>query len=112
MERLGDIVVGANIEARNPIIFGGTRREHQNRHRGFLAEALADLVTGDSRDHQVKNHERDIFATCHFEAIDTIASDRGFVSGMLQIHLERVRHDRIVFNDYNPQSNTFFRPNW
>jgi len=64
MERLGDIVVGTKIKPGDPIVFGGSRREHHNRHRGFLAEALADLMTGDPRDHQVENHETDIFARC------------------------------------------------
>src|ERR1700731_1593220 len=107
MERFGDVVVGAKIEAVDPIVFGGTRREHHNRHSGFLPQPLADLVTGDARNHEVENHEGDIFAGCHFEAIDAIASHRRFVSGMLEVHLERVRHDCIVFNDHNPQAIPF-----
>ena len=106
-KRLGDVVVGAEIEPSDPVVFGGSRCEHHYRYRGFLPEALADFVTGDPRNHQVENHEGDIFATRHFEAINAIASHDRFVSGMLEVQLKRVRHDRIVFNDHNPQAIPF-----
>jgi hypothetical protein len=33
VERLGNVIVGAQFESPNPIIFGGSRREHHDRQR-------------------------------------------------------------------------------
>src|ERR1022692_3728787 len=108
MEWLGDVVVGTKIEPSHPIVFGGSRREHHNRHSGLLPKTLADLLARYPGNHQVENYEDDALTARHFEAIDAVASDGRFVAGLLQVLLKRVRNYGIVLNDHDFQAVTLF----
>ena len=60
-ERLGDVVVGAELEPDDAVGFLGARRQHDDRHcgRGRIgAQRVADLEAVDARQHQVE-HQRD-----------------------------------------------------
>ncbi|MFN7977625.1 MAG: hypothetical protein U0P30_05770 [Vicinamibacterales bacterium] len=59
-ERLGDVVVGAGVEAGHAIALGRARREHDDRHGGggrTLAQDAAHLEAVEYRQVQVEDHE-------------------------------------------------------
>ncbi len=63
-ERLGEIVIGAGVEAADTIRLLAARRQHNDRHvAGFLAaaQAAADLDAGKLRQHPVEQDEIGFF---------------------------------------------------
>ena len=56
-ERLDDVVVGAELEADDPIGFLTARGEHDDRHLRGSAQLAADVVAGAVRQHYVEQDE-------------------------------------------------------
>ena len=55
-ERLNHIIVRTDIQTHNLIIILSTRRYHNNRHHGFLAQAAANLKAIYFRHHNIQQH--------------------------------------------------------
>ena len=81
-ERLGDIVIGAEIQANNFVDFLPFGGEHHNRCGNFFgAELFADVVSTQARQHDIENDESGTMfgegghglvasiANCHFETV-------------------------------------------
>ena len=103
-ERLGDVVVGAELEARDPIGFLTACSEHDDRNGrdGRIgAHRLTDDQPVHARKHEVKDHEvrpvlaklREHFAARH-DALDAMAS-------LLEIVREQRCDIAVVFDDKN-----------
>jgi hypothetical protein len=56
-ERLGDVVVGAELEAEDLVDLLGLGREHDDRHRRARAHPPADLEAVEAREHDVEHDE-------------------------------------------------------
>ena len=56
-EGLGDVVVGAQLEAEDLVDLLGLGREHDDRHRGARAHAPAHLEAVQAREHDVEHDE-------------------------------------------------------
>ena len=59
-ERLGHVIVGAEIEAGDAVRFARPRRQHDDRHRrgfGPAAQQPADLGTAEHRQVEIENDE-------------------------------------------------------
>jgi len=56
-ERLGDVVVGADLEAQDLVALIVARREHDDRHLAAASQAAADLDAVDPGQHHVEDDE-------------------------------------------------------
>ena len=56
-ERLGQVVVGADLEADDEIGLGVTCGEHQHRDRSFTLDLAADVEAVEAGEHEVEHHE-------------------------------------------------------
>src|SRR5680860_811818 len=56
-ERLGDVVVRAELQTHHAVVFVASGGEHDHRHRRVLPQAPADLETVDPGQHEVEDHE-------------------------------------------------------
>src|SRR6185312_3443276 len=56
-ERLGDVVVGAELEPRHLVGFGILGRDDDDRHGRLLPDYPHDVETGELRKHEIKDHE-------------------------------------------------------
>src|SRR3954447_22835513 len=56
-KRLGDVVVGSDLEAEDLVSLVAASGEHDDRHLAAASKATADLDSVDSRQHHVENHE-------------------------------------------------------
>jgi hypothetical protein len=57
IERLGDIIVGAKLQAANPIIFLASCGQHHNWRAPALAQETAQLESVLAREHHVQDDE-------------------------------------------------------
>ena len=55
--RLGDVVVGADLEADDRVDLGALGRDHDDRHLALLAQLAAHVDARDLRQHHVEQHE-------------------------------------------------------
>jgi hypothetical protein len=55
-ERFGNIIVGAEFEAYDPVGFFAASRQHNDRDVPVGAQALRDFKTVQTRQHQVEHH--------------------------------------------------------
>ena len=98
-ERLGDVVVGAELEAEHLVDLLRLGREHDDRHRRALrAQPLADLEAVHPRQHQVEHHEVELLLG---EARERLAAV-GRLHDLVAVALEREREqclDRLLVVD-------------
>ena len=59
-ERLGNILIHAEIKALQLILFIASRRQHDNRHFGIGPDLPAYLPAVHLRHHHIQNYQRDI----------------------------------------------------
>ena len=68
-ERLGDVVVGAQLQAEDLVELLAARRQHDDRDVALGADALADLEPVEPGQHQVEHHQVDRLAVDHLEGV-------------------------------------------
>jgi hypothetical protein len=56
-ERLGEVVVGAEVEAADAVVLGRLCGEHDDRDVGVAAHLAAHLLAGQVREHEVEDHD-------------------------------------------------------
>ena len=57
-ERLGHVVVGADLQTDDGVDLGVARGDHDDRHPRSGADLAAHVDTGDAREHHVEEHQR------------------------------------------------------
>ena len=103
-ERLGDVIVGANLESADAIRFLGARRQHDDRHSGgglVCAQRLADIEAAHSRQHDVENDDVHRMVA---DVGERLVAGRRHVrrpAGFLQVMRDEVRDIAIVFGNEN-----------
>ena len=107
-KRFGDVVVGADVEARDAVgdaVVGG---QHDDRHAALGANALADFDAVHSRQHQVEDDEVGLFEGL-FEAGEPVARDVDLVAFVLEFELQDAADRRVVLDDEDPIRTPFGR---
>ena len=90
VERLRQVVVGADLEPDDLVDVLVASRQHQDRNIGRMAQPPADLDPVDVRQHQVENDERRRLGLGQGERVTARRGDFDAVPGVAQIH----RHER------------------
>jgi hypothetical protein len=90
VERLGEVVVGADLEADDLVDVVVARGQHQDRHVGRRPDLAAHLEPVDVRQHQVEHNEVGLRRVGLLKRLGPVARDLDVVAGVLEVH----RHER------------------
>ena len=71
--RLGDVVVGADLEPDDGVDLAALGRDHDDRHRRPAAELAAHVDAGHLRQHHVEQHEVRADGVEHVERLGAVA---------------------------------------
>ena len=100
-ERLGDVIVCAEVETvdliRN-LVLGG---EHDDGHAGGLTHASTDLHTIHLGQHDIEQDEIKVFFENAFERKTTVALGDGVEALMSELELNEAGNARLIFDDQN-----------
>src|SRR6266851_764646 len=101
-ERLGDEVVGSQLEADHPVDLLAARGHHDHRHvlgaRGAL-QLAADLGPGNAGQHQVEQHQVGSAIARERERLLAVAGGDGLEPRLAQVELHEVDQVLFVFDD-------------
>ena len=74
-ERLGDVVVGTDLEAHHSVDLGTFRRDHDDRNLGLLSELPTDVDAADLRQHHVEENEIGLRRVEEFQGLSAVDCD-------------------------------------
>ncbi len=101
-ERLGEVIVGADIETANAIALFGARRQHHDRRVARVlarAQAAANFDARRLRQHPVEHDQiRRAFVGDH-QRFFAIVGDGDAIAFLLKIVFEQIGQGRFVFDD-------------
>ena len=103
-ERLGDVVVGAELEADDAVELLALRGQHDERQaggRGVALEQARELEAVEARQHQIEDDEVGETAANRLESAVAPAFDRHSEAGALEVELQHFGDVRLVFDDQN-----------
>ena len=103
-ERLGEIIVGAGVEAADAVGLLAARRQHDDRHvAGFLAaaQAAADFDAGELRQHPVQQHQIGLFLGGDQQRFLAVLRFQHAIAFALQIVAQQGDQGAFVFGDQN-----------
>ena len=98
-ERLREVVVGADREARDLVGLLGLRRQHQDRGPPVPLDPLADLQTVHAREHEVEHDEIGLMFEVRFDRLRAVERDDDPVALALESGAHRLRDRRLVVDD-------------
>jgi hypothetical protein len=99
-ERLGHVVVGAQLQADDFVDFLAASGEHDDRNRGPLGfELLADVETAHFRHHHVQNDEVRRYLEGLLESLDAVERGRDLKAFELKIVAQAGDHVRLVLHN-------------
>ena len=98
-KRLGNVVVGAELERQHLIDLLVLRRQHDDRHRAELANFLARLDAVEHGQHDVEHDEVGLLALRHRDRAAAVAGRDDGVAAALQIEPQRLQDRGLVVDD-------------
>src|SRR5215510_4612575 len=72
IERLGKIVISAQLQTENAIKLAAARRQHQHRHGALLAKLLEDVESAHAGQHYVQYNNCILIGQCFLQSDNTI----------------------------------------
>ena len=100
-ERLGDVVVGAQLEAEHAVDLAVAGGEEQHRHVLVGADAAAHLEAVDVGQADVEHHQHRPVLLDQLEAALAGAGLQHAEAGVAQVHVEQVGDVRVVLDDHH-----------
>ena len=101
-ERLGDVVVGPQLEADDAVRLLGAGREHDDGQRaglGGAAQRAADLEAVDAGQHEIEDHQVRHARPDRLERLAAVAEGVGHVPRPRQVALEQFGDVSVVFDN-------------
>src|SRR5215831_2008230 len=99
-ERLGNIIVGTELQADNLVHFLTARRQHNHWHRRALGlKLLAHVQPTHFGHHHVENHEVGRVVKRASQALGSVARGEHFVAFVLEVVAQTSNHVRLVFDN-------------
>src|SRR5699024_8353116 len=98
LERLRHIVVGSGFEAEDDIDGVGLRREHDDGHRGHLADLPADLETVLARQHEVEENEIRTDLLELLESLIPRGTEKGLEAFAFEHNSNHFGQSRVIIN--------------
>src|SRR5699024_8510879 len=98
LERVRHIVVGSGCEAEDDIDGVGLRREHDDGHRGHLADLLADLATVPAPQHEVEDDETRAVLLELLESLVPRGTEEGLEAFAFEHNSNHFGQSRVIIN--------------
>ncbi len=106
-ERLGQVVVGAALEAEHLVGFLASRREHEDRHVAVGRVAPDGATDGDaveSRQHQIEDDEIERLGACEAQSLVAVADRDRDQSLEREVQRDQVADVGFVLDDQHPRA--------
>ena len=103
-ERLGDIVVAADLETEHAIDLVVARRQEQDRHIGGLADLAADIEPVQLRHADIEHDEGRLLSRKLRQRLDAVARLGGDHAGLAQGEANHLPDMRVVVDDKDAMS--------
>jgi hypothetical protein len=100
LERFGQVIVGADLQAHDPIGRISASGQHQHRRVGFRAQLAADIQTIHVGQRQIQHDGRVIGIRQLFERRGAVARDRNAESRLAEIFAQHLGKADIVFDQH------------
>ena len=100
-ERLGDVVVGAELEAEDAVDLAVAGGEEQHRHVARGAQSAAHLEAVDVGQADVEQHDLRPMLRDQLEPAFAVRGLQHSESGLAQVHVEQVGDVRIVLDHHD-----------
>jgi len=104
-ERLGDVVVRAELESLHSIGVLHFRGEHDDRHTGACTELSTDLFTGQVGEHEIQDHQGRTFLLKDGERFDPARRGQRRVPGMAEVRADDFSDLRLIVDDEHAEGN-------
>ncbi len=101
-EGLGEVVVGAQLEAHHPVGLVAAGRQHDDRHRGARADAAAHLQAVEAGHHHVQQHRVEGALLQRGQALRPVGGVREVHVVLGEVGLEQLREPRVVVDEEHP----------
>ena len=101
-ERLGDIVIGPELQSDNLVDLGVASGEHDDRHVRRTTDLLADVLSWKAGEHEVKQHQVGSIGLEPSETFATVGHPLHLVALATKGVLERFTESGLVFDEENP----------
>ena len=101
-ERLGDVVVGAEVEAEEHVVLGGAGGEHDDRHVGLAPHDAGHVEAVHARHHPVEDHEVGLPGADLLQRAAPVVGHEHRVALALEVQADQLRLLRVVLGDENP----------
>ena len=98
-ERLGQIVVGTEIQARHPLADGIERRKKDDRNAGFGPQATTHREAIQLGQHHVEHHQIGLLPVVEAQGLLTILRADHPVAGQLQTHRQHAAHGGFIIDN-------------
>ena len=98
-ERLGDVVIRAQLQSGDAIGLLAASGEHDDRHGHRRPQPAADLEATQRRQHQVEDDEIGWIVERVLQALDTVVNGAHSVSLALEVAADHLGHIGIVLDD-------------
>ena len=103
-ERLGHVVVGAEVQAEEQVVLGGARRQHDDRGVGLRAQDPADVEPVDARHHHVEHKQVRTAAPRLVQGGSSVVRDDNRVPFALEVAADELGLLVVVLGDEDPGS--------
>ena len=97
-KRLGDVVIGTELEADDLVDLTVLGRDHDDGHRRSLTQRAADLGAGDAGQHEVQQHEIRPVPVELIQSGGTVSGDADLVALTPQHEGQRIGEGLLVFH--------------
>ena len=108
-ERLGDVVVGAELETDDAVGLVALRGEHEHGHVALRADALADLEPVDARHHHVEEHGVDAALLEHRQPLLSVARALHRDAVLLEVAREQLEEPSVVVDEEHAHARHAYR---
>ncbi len=110
-ERLRQIVIGARLESRDPVVYGISRSQHQDRRRDLtVSQIFAEFEPGPSGKHHIEHDNIERIEHRLHPAIGKVVGYGDTNSFFLESAGDNVRKGSIVFHEQNTHDQNLPRP--
>ena len=99
LKGLGDVIVGALLEAGHLVLGFALGRQHDDGRFGLRADGAAHAPAVHAGQHHVQQHKAGMYLAEFFHALQAVEGDDDLVAFFFQIQPEKIRNVAVVLDD-------------
>ena len=109
---LGDVVIGAVLQAGNLIVGFTLGGEHDDGGLAFGPDGPADRPAVHDRHHHIQQHQVRLDGPVFRKALSSVTGNGNGIALFFQIHLQKLRDIAVVLYNQNRHSHNESSPSW